>query len=552
MFAGAAREAVFSNPDVVRRANTEFVPVALKAGLVNNPPDGPEGLLYRELARSMPAPQGIGVANPAGKVLAWALMFEDDKNVLAFLDHTRDRFQKYPDAKGPVPAERYTRFPSEKREDVRDTRAELTIPDGHKPGTDCPATPAPVKGTLDVRLYGRALGKDGNPLADTARQENYAEDRFSIDPACQAALAKALAAAGDKPFPLPDTLTQNLMGHAYLGMLDVNPVAFGGEVKTADLRGRKARADADGTAWVRVAGRTDVSGEGRPTKQKGDGRQWEHDITLTWSGLIAVKDDHVVQLLVTAEGTERLKWGNARFGGKDTPDVSRLPAGRPIDQTTAVRYGFVGTPVAGGRPATDPGPVPETAGARQQIVELVGGPALLFDVRARKELRLTDAQVKKIDKLLADLVERTGTLWDQIHQAEPEARGQRMDRHRHETRALVDGFARGLLEEDQLARLRQLVLWREGPLAIPGDPAVGAELKLTEKQRERMAEIAGGLQEQAGKLVRDAQRDGNAGGVREKLAELRKEAERKVEAELTADQRKRWRAMLGDPPAGDR
>ncbi len=40
MFAGAAREAVFSQREVVRRVNRDFIPVALKAGLVNNPPSG--------------------------------------------------------------------------------------------------------------------------------------------------------------------------------------------------------------------------------------------------------------------------------------------------------------------------------------------------------------------------------------------------------------------------------------------------------------------------------------------------------------------------------
>ncbi len=66
MFAGAAREAVFSRADVVRRVSQEFVPVALKAALVNNPPGGPEGRFLREIGRSKPSPQGICVANSAG------------------------------------------------------------------------------------------------------------------------------------------------------------------------------------------------------------------------------------------------------------------------------------------------------------------------------------------------------------------------------------------------------------------------------------------------------------------------------------------------------
>ena len=113
MFAGAVREAVFSNPDVIRRVNADFVPVALKAGLVNNPPDDEEGRLYREIGRSKPVPQGICVVNSAGKVLAWTMAFDDDKSVLAFLDHCAKRFAQFPDAKKPVAAERYGRFPSQ-------------------------------------------------------------------------------------------------------------------------------------------------------------------------------------------------------------------------------------------------------------------------------------------------------------------------------------------------------------------------------------------------------------------------------------------------------
>ena len=86
MFAGAAREAVFSNPDVIARIEKGFIPVALKAGKVMNPPAGIEGALYREFKRTQPAPQGICVANSSGKALVWALMFEDDPSVLKFLD----------------------------------------------------------------------------------------------------------------------------------------------------------------------------------------------------------------------------------------------------------------------------------------------------------------------------------------------------------------------------------------------------------------------------------------------------------------------------------
>src|SRR5207244_12536487 len=102
-----AREAVLTKAEVIRRVKADFIPVALKAALVNNPPNDEEGQLYREIGRSKPAPQGICVVNSAGKVLDWALMFDDDPSVLSFFDHALKRFRDYPDAKRPVAAGRY-------------------------------------------------------------------------------------------------------------------------------------------------------------------------------------------------------------------------------------------------------------------------------------------------------------------------------------------------------------------------------------------------------------------------------------------------------------
>jgi hypothetical protein len=141
VFAGAVREAVLSNPNVIQRINTGFVPVALKAAFIQNSPDNEEGRLYREIGRSKPAPQGICVINSAGKVLDWALMFDDDKSVLAFLDHSARRYAQFPDAQKPVAAERYMKFPSQKLHDVEDSGEILAVPDRHPQGKHCPATP---------------------------------------------------------------------------------------------------------------------------------------------------------------------------------------------------------------------------------------------------------------------------------------------------------------------------------------------------------------------------------------------------------------------------
>ena len=224
MFAGAAREVVFSNPEVVRRVNAEFIPVALKAAHINQPPAGAEGELYAEISRSKPAPQGICTVNSAGKVLAWALSFDDDASILKFLDHTLDRYRLAPGAENPVTAERFMKYPSGKLADVKDTGKLATIPERHAKDDRCPATPLLERGTLVGRIIGRALGEDGKPIADTIRQEHYMEARFEIPVVVQEQLASAVKGAGGKRFRVPSRFARSLITHAYLGQLDVNPL----------------------------------------------------------------------------------------------------------------------------------------------------------------------------------------------------------------------------------------------------------------------------------------------------------------------------------------
>ena len=104
MYAGAAREAVFAVPAVIRKINSAFIPLALRAPLVNGPDavrDEAEKWLYQRLNRAKLAPQGIAVLNSAGQVLSWVQMFDDDQSVLDFLDHGRKRFGENADARQP-------------------------------------------------------------------------------------------------------------------------------------------------------------------------------------------------------------------------------------------------------------------------------------------------------------------------------------------------------------------------------------------------------------------------------------------------------------------
>ena len=308
-----------------------------------NPPPGPEGDLYRELQRSRPAPQGICAVNSAGKVLSWSLMFEDDASVLGFLDHVVDRYRAHPDAA--VATERFMRFPGSELDATVDNGIIHRLPATHAEGDRCPGDLSPPEGWYRGRIVGRTVGVDGEPVSDARTQDNYIEDIFELRPSFQKELLQLLASAGDKPVRLPREFGRLLAGHAYLGQLDVNPVAD-------DFRVDRDSARQDFQLWARafsqnsfqIWGTTDAFGKQSDIGNRNDGRLWSHSVALQWHGRLDLSADGSLlnKLTLIATGNEQLKWGNKdhfqRVG--KVPDVAHLPAGRAIDFTGQVWYGL--------------------------------------------------------------------------------------------------------------------------------------------------------------------------------------------------------------------
>lgn len=316
---------------------------------MNNPPTGIEGQLYAEIARSKPAPQGICVANSSGKVLTWALSFDTDAEVPRFLDYALERFQESPNATHPVVAERFMKFPSQKMGNVPDTTGALTIPKAHSPDERCPAEPTVEAGTLVGRIVGRPLDSNGQPIARTARQEDYMEARFEVSPGQQRQLIRALAqASDDESIPVPAEFARALVSHAYLGQLDVKPLGgrqVGGRTDSESITFHAMRTTSEKVVQkVRITGTSDVSGGAGTLGIQTDGRSWEHRVHLVWEGYLDIDGDRVTQLILTAEGTERLRWGSARFQLLKEPDIAHLMAGHPIDLDCNVRYGLSAMP----------------------------------------------------------------------------------------------------------------------------------------------------------------------------------------------------------------
>ncbi len=416
MFAGAAREVVFSNPEVVRRVNEEFIPVALKAAFINNPPRGIEGELYAEISRSKPAPQGICTTNSAGKVLAWALSFDDDASILEFLDHVQDRYRESPDASKPVTAEQFMNFPSRKLKDVADTGKLIDIPEHHAGNDRCPGTPAIEAGTLVGRIIGRALDEDGNPVADTIRQEHYMEARFEVPVVLQQQLAAAVEEAAEKQFQIPSDFARGLISHAFLGQLDVNPLGNVPGSRNENARweffGQTIPSPETDVVRVRIEGESHVEGgQDGDRSPRTDGRLWEHRVTLNWQGYVDIKEKRVVQLVMLANGDERLRWGNPRFNLSQESDAQHLMAGHPIDLTCGVRYGLVAEPGS-------PDEVVEGAGAPVTPAGRGALPAKIQRLQAGlQRLQQSGGDTSEIFKLMKDI----GPLMKKQQIAEAEA-----------------------------------------------------------------------------------------------------------------------------------
>jgi hypothetical protein len=532
---------IFSNADVIRRVNADFVPVALKAGLVNYPPDDDEGRLYREIGRSKILPQGICVVNSAGKVLDWVFMFDDDKSVLAFLDQARERFARFPDAKKPFPAERYMKFPSQKLADIEDSGKVVPIVERHPEGKSCPATPRVQQGTIIARVFGRALDRDGKPVADTVRQENYVEDRFNVPVVKQEALAKALAAAGTERFKIADDLARLLASHAFMGELDVNP--FGDVNGSKGVRtdctfwGQKVQAEGNAPVRVHIDGKSEAAGV---ADDRQDGTLWQHQVKLAWEGVIEMKGNRMTRLILVARGNEKLKRGNKNG------ESGRLPGGHVpfIDLDCGVRYGIIGEPV----PAEQAGSADEIPDqARKQLIEVLGGPFVVYRDKVQEELKLSEGQKGRLLQTLPDHLQETMKVFEKVKDLKSAEREKEMQEHRQKSDQKLSALLKDVLDAKQQERLFQLQLQQAGAFALLGENEAFRKLKITDEQRKRFMEVVREMQKKIEPLIKEAQSGGNPEDIRPKIMKIRQEHEGRIEAVLSDAQKKQWKELLGTP-----
>jgi hypothetical protein len=525
--------------------------------MINNPPAGLEGDLYAEISRSKPAPQGICVANSSGKVLAWVLSFDDPSSLPKFLDYARERYEASPDNTEPVTAERFMRFPSRRLEDVADSGKQFQLPAQHDRGDRCPALPRLESGTLVGHIVGRPLDKNGQPIAETFRQEDYLEARWELPPATQSRFLEALREAGEQRFRVPAEFARAVVSHAYLGQLDVSPLGgrqIGGQTQRdrIELHAQRMTNHQGPGIRVRIEGTSDVAGAQGPTGQRTDGRLWEHEVQLQWQGYADVnaREGQIGQIVLLAEGNERLKWGGRRLLLADEPDVAHLMAGHPIDLACDVRYGMLAEPceaheVVADTSNTKPQPASDNPqpGSADWLAVVLGPRFVALHESTWKELELSREKSKALVQWRDQQAAQWLTKLQQLQQLPQHEQRPQFEQFRRQAGEVLEEKLSELLSPKQLQGLRRMELRRLGMFAAM-QPDIARELALSDEQRSRIQGIVQQMQREMQSLA-DRARDGGAPQrARREAEQLRQQAEQNVRDVLTQSQQQQWQRLV--------
>src|SRR6202023_1000478 len=111
--------------------------------------------------------------------------------------------------------------------------------------------------------------------------------------------------------------------------------------------------------------------------------------------------------------------------------------------------------------------------------------------------------------------------FEQLGDKKPEEREKELHSYRQKVQEKLAAFLEGLLKDEQLKRLRQLGLRREGPFARVARRDPGKELKITDEQRKQFMAVVQELQQKIEPLIKEAQSGGNPQEIGPKIMKIR-------------------------------
>jgi hypothetical protein len=174
-----------------------------------------------------------------------------------------------------------------------------------------------------------------------------------------------------------------------------------------------------------------------------------------------------------------------------------------------------------------------------------GGPVgLLANPGVQKELKLDASQTEKATALATETREKMMGLRDQLQGLQgQEAQAKRQELMKPINEGAMKS-AHAFLKPEQIKRLHEISLQQQGANALT-DSAVAKKLGITDEQAAKVKTILADSQSEMRDLFQSAGDDRQAAMA--KVQTLRKETNAKVMALMTADQKKTWKEMTGEP-----
>jgi hypothetical protein len=164
---------------------------------------------------------------------------------------------------------------------------------------------------------------------------------------------------------------------------------------------------------------------------------------------------------------------------------------------------------------------------------------LLKQKAVQKELKLSDAQVKKLPEFRLSIYKKNNL--SSIPSGDLEVRRLAW----REMSDSIDKELKGFLSADQYTRYQQIILqaiaadgW--GLVTVFRNPAVAKELNLSKAQKELIDGIRKDNRASFGELIRGEREENEM-----RRAELRKSNNDKIERMLTDAQKAKWKKMIG-------
>lgn len=239
---------------------------------------------------------------------------------------------------------------------------------------------------------------------------------------------------------------------------------------------------------------------------------------------------------VTGPGTFRLTSAAA----KDKPAL--------VAKTLVTRSSAVVFPgQAGGPPPSSPQDMQNPQEQSAQLLETGLGPQfIVFRDKVQKDLKVSDDQKQKLQERMQSVLQEMMESFQSFGGLDPEEHGKKMGLYRQKAEEKQIAFLKDTLTKEQLKRMRQLTLQREGLFSL-GHPEMTAELTLTDQQKHQFMTLIQEMQEAMEPVMKEAQSGGRPEEIGPKLMKTRRQFEGKIEKILSDAQKRQWDRMLGKP-----